>query len=56
MENLINFFNCGSIFKYNTRPNIVYFRVTMFKDITKKVIPFFKKYNIQGVKAKDFAD
>lgn len=39
-----------------TRPNIVDYKVTKLKDITEKIIPFFKKYEIVGVKALDFAD
>ena len=27
-----------------------------FSDIVQKVIPFFEKYQIEGVKAEDFAD
>jgi len=34
---------------------VVYFVVIKFKDITDKVIPFFDKYLIQGVKTLDFS-
>ena len=34
----------------------VNFRVSKFQDIYEKIIPFFKKYPILGVKALDFAD
>jgi len=34
----------------------VVFHVTKFSDITEKIIPFFHKYSIVGVKALDFAD
>lgn len=30
--------------------------VTKFSDFTDKVIPFFEQYQIEGVKALDFAD
>lgn len=33
-----------------------YFDVTKFSDLIGKVIPFFKKYQIEGVKSKDFKD
>jgi hypothetical protein len=32
------------------------FIVTKFEDLTDKVIPFFKKYSVTGVKSKDFLD
>lgn len=32
------------------------FKVTKFYDITNKIIPFFQKYPILGVKSKDFED
>jgi len=32
------------------------FKVTKIEDIQLKIIPFFKKFPILGVKAKDFAD
>ena len=45
-------------FKYHIveKSGIVNFYVKNFADITEKIIPFFEKYNIQGVKAKDFND
>ena len=36
--------------------NASFYRVTKFDDIVNKIIPFFKKYLILGVKALDFAD
>lgn len=49
----IEYFKCGYVLK---KINAVEFRVTKFKDINEKIIPFFKKYPIVGVKAKDFED
>lgn len=43
--------NCGNLYKDRESIN---FRVEKFGDIIEKVIPFFKKYPIQGVKAIDF--
>ena len=48
---LIEYFDCGNIFKNRDAFD---FRVTKFKDIWEKIIPFFKKYPIVGVKAIDF--
>ena len=56
MNSLIKFFDCGKIDKAKIRPNVVNFIVTKFKDITQKIIPFFKKHSILGVKELDFAD
>lgn len=53
MKGLINYFGCGNV--YN-KQNSVEFVVTKFKDITEIIIPFFDKYPIVGVKAKDFED
>ena len=54
IKNLIIYFECGQLKFTKTRPNIVDYKVTKLKDITEKIIPFFKKYEIVGVKALDF--
>jgi hypothetical protein len=46
---------CGKVY-IKSDQTAVYFKITKFKDLTEKVIPFFKKYSICGVKALDFAD
>lgn len=55
MKSLISFFNCG---RYTFRPNKNHgdFLVTTFSDVNDKIIPFFKKYKIAGVKERDFLD
>ena len=56
MTSLIELLQCGKIYKYR---NAFDFRVSKFADITgggEKIIPFFIKYPILGVKALDFAD
>ena len=53
MTSLIELLQCGKIYKYR---NAFDFRVSKFADISEKIIPFFKKYPIRGVKALDFAD
>ena len=53
MKNLIEYLDCGKVYKYK---NIVEFQVTKFSDLTDKVLPFFIKYPIQGIKFKDFED
>ena len=42
------YLGCGNV--HQNREAFDY-RVTKFKDIEEKIIPFFKKYKIQGVKA-----
>ena len=51
MKNLIKHFYCGNISKDRNAFN---FKVTKFGDINQKIITFFKKHPIQGVKAKYF--
>ena len=53
MRSLIKYFDCGNT---NYERNVINYKVTKFGDITQKIIPFFKKHPIQGVKAIDFAD
>ena len=53
MKMFIIYLECGYVIKDRDSYS---FRVTKFDDIDKKIIPFFKKYPIRGVKALDFAD
>jgi hypothetical protein len=53
MRSLIEYFGCGNIYKDRDTLN---FRVAKFSDIDEKIIPFFQKYPILGVKSKDFED
>jgi hypothetical protein len=55
LEKFITFFNCGRI-KKDSRYSVHYYVVTNIKDITNKIIPFFNKYNIKGVKSLNFVD
>jgi hypothetical protein len=57
MRSLVSYFGgCGRIKKVSTRPNSVNFVVAKFSDIENKIILFFEKYSIEGIKSKDFAD
>ena len=51
MKNLIKFFDCGNT--YINRETVDYV-VRDFFSIKNKIIPFFVKHTIQGVKFKDF--
>ena len=53
MISLIELLQCGKIFKNRETFD---FKVYKLSDILNKIIPFFKKYPILGVKALDFAD
>ena len=50
---LIEYLDCGNIYKNGDAFD---FRVSKLSDILNKIIPFFKKYPILGMKALDFAD
>lgn len=55
LQSLIEYLNCG---KYYPRTNreLGEFSVVNFSDMVEKILPFFQKYSIMGVKSKDFAD
>lgn len=53
IRNIAEFFNCGSV--YLNRDTYVY-RVLKLSDIVEKIIPFFQKYLVLGVKSQDFQD
>ena len=53
MRSLIELLKCGKIYR---RGEAFDFKVSKLSDILNKIIPFFKKYPIFGVKALDFAD
>ena len=53
LKSLIEYYGCGNIYK--DRETFEY-RVIKFSDIKDKIIPFFLKYKIIGVKSQDFQD
>ena len=48
MRSLVEFFGCGNVYKDR---EIIEFIISKNKDLTSKLIPFFDKYKIWGVKA-----
>ena len=52
----IEYLGCGRIEKASTRPDGVNFVVSKFSDIKEKIIPFFQKYPLQGIKFRDYLD
>lgn len=55
MRSLVEYLNCGNCIKHTTRDSIE-FIVTRFSDIETKVISFFYRHPIVGVKSLDFND
>jgi hypothetical protein len=53
IRSLIEFLCCGNVYKDR---EAFHYRVEMFRDNNEKIIPFFYKYPIFGVKAQDFND
>ena len=53
IKSFIEFFDCGAVYK---RGDSCDFKVVKLDDICQKIIPFFKKYKIIGVKIQDFED
>jgi hypothetical protein len=54
MACIAEYLECGKIYKHSL--NAIVYRVSKTSDLTKKVIPFFIKYPILGIKALDFKD
>ena len=54
MKNFIECFNCGSVFKHDE--NSVVFKVSNIPDLSQKIVPFFLRYPIIGVKHQDWLD
>ena len=55
LKSLVTFFGCGNYYR-NYSGTVSDFRCQKISDIQDKIIPFFTKYPIHGVKALDFAD
>jgi len=53
MKSFINYFNCGYI---NQNSTWIDYTVVKHEDLALKIIPFFDKYKIVGVKLQDYLD
>jgi len=53
MKGLIEYLNCG---KFKVRKDACDLTVVSIKDINEKIIPFFTKYNLHGIKNLNFID
>jgi hypothetical protein len=54
LESIVTYLGCGRV--DNATRGDCWFVVSKFSDIDTKIIPFFNKYRIEGVKALDYAD
>lgn len=54
MKSLVDYFGCGDSYIYKDRDAIDY-KVFSTKDLSEKIIPFFDKYPLEGVKKLNFA-
>lgn len=53
MRSLIEYFDCSVVYK---NKGVYRYEISKFSDIYEKIIPFFNKYNIKGVKGLDYLD
>lgn len=53
LKSFIDFFECGHT---HAQSSAIEFKCQSFKDNYEKILPFFHKYPILGVKAQDFED
>lgn len=53
LKSLISYLGCGRV-EENLKHSASYYVVSKFDDIIEKVIPFFDKYQIEGVKSLDY--
>ena len=54
IASISEYLECGKVYKHSK--NAVVYRVSKRSDLTEKIIPFFTKYPILGIKALDFKD
>jgi len=53
LKSLVNFFGSGKVYSYKDHTEFI---CQSFKDNYEKILPFFRKYLIWGVKSRDFED
>ena len=56
LKSLVTYLGCGNFCTRGANIEAGDFFVTRFSDLQSKIIPFFNKYQIEGVKALDYAD
>ena len=55
IQSLVQYLDCGRT-RLDPRGSVIYFIVTRLSDIVEKILPFFEKYPLVGVKALNFGD
>lgn len=55
LNNIVTYLNCGRYYKSPTR-NEGQYLVTVFSDISEKIIPLLNEYSLLGVKKEDYLD
>lgn len=55
IKSFVQYLGCGGSYQNSKRENWV-FMVTRYKDLAEKILPFFDKYPIQGIKYQDYLD
>ena len=53
LKSFVNLFGCGKTYSYKNHTEFI---CQSFKDNYEKILPFFRKYHVIGVKLKDFDD
>ena len=53
MESLLRYLDCGKVYKYK---DAFIYKVYNISDLAEKILPFLKKYPIEGIKSCDFED
>jgi len=56
IRSFVDFFDCGTSYLSSLNQTMVSFQSYKFADNYEKIIPFFSKYKIRGIKSKDFED
>ena len=53
MKSLIEYLDCGKVYRYK---DAFVYKVYKLSDLFEKILPFYQKNQIQGVKRQDFGD
>ena len=53
LQKFIEYFGCGILYR---KKEVFEYRVTKLSDFVEKIIPFFDKYPILGIKSLDYQD
>ena len=55
LESIVKYLDCGKVHTKSST-DVMEYEVKRLADITEKIIPFFKKYPLQGTKKLNFED